>query len=63
MKVNNCSEMEFASHLNKALLEYNERNFVYRWKILADLEKFDGSGIEVTQNNIPLIKNPYENVE
>ena len=55
--------MEFASHLNKALLEYNERNFVCRWKILADLEKFDGSGIEVTQNNIPLIKNPYENVE
>ena len=63
MKVNNCSEMEFASLLNKALLEYNERNFVYRWKILADLEKFDGSGIEVSQNNIPLIKNPYENVE
>ena len=63
MKVNNCSEMDFASHLNKSLLEYNERNSVYRWKIIADLEKFGGSGIEVKQNNIPLIKNPYENVE
>lgn len=63
MKVNNCSEMEFASHLNKSLLEYNERNSVYRWKIVADLEKFGGSGIEVKQNNIPIIKNPYENVE
>ena len=63
MKVNDASEMEFASHLNKALLEYNERNSVYRWKIIADLEKFGGSGIEVKQNNIPLIKNPYENVE
>ena len=63
MKVNNASEMEFASHLNKSLLEYNERNSVYRWKIVADLEKFGGSGIEIKQNNIPLIKNPYENVE
>ena len=63
MKVNSCSEMEFATHLNKSLLEYNERNSVYRWKIVADLEKFGGSGIEIKQNNIPLIKNPYENVE
>lgn len=63
MKVNNCSEMDFASHLNKSLLEYNERNSVYRWKIIADLEKFGGSGIKVKQNNIPLIKNPYENME
>ena len=63
IKVNNCSGMEFASHLNKALLEYNERNSVYRWKIIADLEKFGGSGIEVNQSNIHLIKNPYKNVE
>ena len=63
MKVNNCSEMEFASHLNKSLLEYNERNSVYRWEIIADLEKFGGKDIEIKQNNIPLIKNPYENVE
>ncbi len=62
MKVNNCSEMQFASHLNKALLEYEERNKVFRWKIVADLEKFGGKSIEVKQNNIPLIKNPYENV-
>ena len=46
-----------------SLLEYNERNSVYRWKIVADLEKFGGSGIEVKQNNIPIIKNPYENVK
>ena len=63
MKVNNASEMEFASHLNKSLLEYNERNSIYRWKIVADIEKFGGSGIEIKQNNIPLIKNPYESVE
>lgn len=62
MNVNNASEMEFASHLNKSLLEYNERNSVYRWKIAANLEKFGGSGIEIKQNNIPLIKNPYENI-
>lgn len=63
MKVNSRSEMEFASHLNKSLFEYNERNSVYRWKIVADLEKFGGNGIEIKQNNIPLIKNPYESVE
>ena len=63
IKANNCSEMEFASHLNKSLFEYNERNSVYRWKIVADLEKFGGNGIEIKQNNIPLIKNPYESVE
>ena len=63
MKVNNASEMEFANHLNKSLLEYNERNSVYRWKIVADLGRFGGSDIEIKQNNIPLIKNPYENVD
>lgn len=63
MKVNNCSEMGFANHLNKSLLEYDEGNSVYRWKIVADLEKFGGKDIEIKQNHIPLIKNPYENVE
>ncbi len=63
LEVNNASEMQFANHLNKALLEYEERNKVYRWKIIANLEKFGGRGIEVKQNNTPLIKNPYENVE
>ncbi len=63
MKVNKATEMQFASHLNKALLEYEERNKIFRWKIIADLEEFGGSGIEVKQNNIPLIKNSYENVE
>lgn len=51
IKVNGASEMEFASHLNKSLLEYNERNTIYRWEIVADLEKFGGSGIEIKQNN------------
>lgn len=63
LKVNNCSEMQFASHLNKALLEFKERNKIFRWKIIADLEKFGGKDIEIKQNNIPLIINPYENVE
>ena len=62
LKVNNCTEMQFASHLNKALIEYNERNKVFRWKIVADLKKFGGSGIKINQNAIPLIKNPYENI-
>ena len=34
IKVNNCSEMQFASHLNKSLINYEERNKVLRWKLL-----------------------------
>lgn len=63
IKVNSASEMQFASHLHKSLIEYEERNKVFRWKIVADLDRFGGKGIEIKQNNIPLIKNPYENVE
>lgn len=63
IKVNNCSEMDFASNLSKSILEYNQRNAIYRWKIVAALDKFGGSGIELKQNNIPFIKNPYESVE
>lgn len=48
-------------------MAYNVDSIIYdkliRWKIIADLNKFGGSGIEAKQNNIPLIKNPYEHVE
>ena len=48
-------------------MAYNVDFIIYdkliRWKIIADLNKFGGSGIEAKQNNIPLIKNPYEHVE
>lgn len=63
IKVNNCSELQFVTHLNKSLIEYEENNAIYRWKISADLEKFGGKDVEIKQNNIPLIKNPYENVD
>lgn len=62
MRVNNSSEIEFASHLTKAILDYEELNKIYRWKMIANLDKFGGNGVDVKQNNIPLIKNPYENV-
>lgn len=63
LKVNSASEMQFASHLHKSLIEYEERNKVFRWKIVANLEKFGGKDIEIKQNNVPLIKNPYENLK
>ena len=63
LKVNKCSEMEFARHLNKSLIEYNERNSVFRWKIIANLNQFGGKEIELRLRNIPKINNPYENVE
>ncbi len=63
IKVNNCSEMEFASHLHKAISDFEERNKVYRWKIVADLSNFGGEGIELKTRNVPMIINPYENIE
>ncbi len=63
IKVNKCSEMQFASHLNKAIIDYKERNKVFRWKMVADLKCFGGNGIEIKQNTIPLIKNPYQDVD
>ena len=59
MKVNNCSELEFATHLFKAQIEFEERNKIYRWKMIANLEKFGGKGINFKQSYIPYILNPY----
>ena len=36
MKVNNCSEMDFAAHLVQAQMDFETRNKIYRWKINAD---------------------------
>ena len=63
MKVNNCTELEFVSHLAKAQLDFDERNTVYRWKMVADLDKFGGKNIEVKENYIPLIVSPYTDIE
>ena len=63
MKTNNCSETDFASHLMRALYGYEEKNKIFRWKMIANLEKFGGKDIEIKQRNIPLIKSPYTGVE
>lgn len=62
IEVNNVSEMDFANHLTKTVMDYEQLNKIYRWNIIADLSKFGGNGIEVKQKVMPLIKNPYENV-
>lgn len=59
MKVNDCNEFEFASHLAKAQMDFEERNKIYRWKMIADLDKFGGKGIEIKESYIPLIKGGY----
>ena len=63
MKVNNCSEMEFAAHLVKAQMDFEERNKVYRWKRKADLRKFGLENATIKEKNIPYIQNPYEHVD
>lgn len=59
MKVNNCSNFEFASHYAQAQMDFEERNEILRWKINADLEKFGGKGMEIKEKYIPMITTPY----
>lgn len=62
IKTNNCSEIDFVNHLLEAKLQYEERNKILRWKIIANLERLGGKDIKIKERNIPLIKNPYENI-
>lgn len=63
MEVNKCNELEFAKHLAKAQIDFEERNKIYRWKMIADLEKFGGRNIQIKENFIPLIKSEYKQDE
>ena len=63
IKTNKCSELDFASHLTQAVETYNERNKILRWKMIADLSKFGGAGIQLKSRYIPYIDNPYKNVD
>lgn len=62
MKVNNCNELEYAFHLAKAQIDFEERNKIYRWKIVADLTKFGLKNATIRERNIPFILSTYENV-
>ena len=55
--------MEFAKHLNKALIDYEQRNKILRWKMIVNLEQFGGNNIELKTRNIPIIDNPYKDID
>ena len=59
MKVNNCSELDFASHLAEAIILFEERNKIYRWKMIVDLSEYDNN-ILIKQPYLPYIINPYK---
>ena len=63
IKVNNCTELEFCSHLTKAVMNYEEQNKVYRWKMIVNLKKFGFKDIEFKQKSIPFIINPYQDLD
>ncbi len=63
MKVNNASELDFIAHLTEAEMKFEEQNKVYRWNIVADLSKFGGKDIEFKKSYIPMIENPYKNID
>lgn len=63
IRVNNCSELDFVANLYEAVINYNELNKVYRWKIVADLEALLGENVNIKTDTIPFIKNPYDKVD
>lgn len=63
IRVNNCTELDFANHLTQSLLEFEERNKIYRWKMVADLEHFGGKNIEIKKHYIPFIICEYTPTE
>ena len=62
MRVNNCNEIEYASYLTQAQMEFEERNKIYRWKIVADLTKFGLKNATIKERVIPFIKSIYEDI-
>lgn len=63
INVNKCSELDYAAHLMKAQMDFEERNKIYRWKIKADLTNFGLENATIKEKNIPYIQNPYESVD
>lgn len=63
VKVNACTELDFATHLVQEQLDFKERNKVYRWRINANLSKFGLENATLKEKNIPFILNPYEDVD
>ena len=63
MNVNKCSELEYASHLTQAQLNFEQQNKIYRWKIVADLTKFGLKNATIKERNIPFIENPYQDID
>ncbi|MEG1752225.1 MAG: hypothetical protein RR140_00015 [Clostridia bacterium] len=61
IKVNKCSELDFASHFAEAQIEFEERNKVLRWEIKTNLSKFGGTDIAIRKKYIPFIISPYSN--
>ncbi|MBQ7351727.1 MAG: HNH endonuclease [Clostridia bacterium] len=63
MSVNNCSDLDYASHLTQAQMDFEERNKIYRWKLVADISKFGLNNATIKERNIPFIKSPYQDVD
>lgn len=63
IKVNNASEIEFATHLANEQVLFEERNSIYYWKIVVNLERFGGKDIEykrLFRKKINSFYNEYE---
>lgn len=63
LKVNKCNQMTFAKHYAEAIYKFEELNKVLRWELIANLDKFSGSNMDIKQREIPLIEDPYYDVD
>ncbi len=62
-KINNCDLMTFANHYAEQQFRFEELSEILRWKVIADLDRLGGNDIEVKQRILPLINNPYTNID
>lgn len=61
--VNKCTDLDYASHLTLAQMNFEEQNKIFRWKIIANLSKFGLINATIKEHNIPFIINPYQNID
>ncbi len=61
-KINKCNTIDFANHYAEQQFRFDDLSEILRWKVVADLKKFDGTEIVIEQRILPLITNAYENV-
>lgn len=61
--INKSSAMDFANHYAEQQFRFEDLSEIFRWKVIAELNKFGGTEIKLKQRQLPFIINAYENAD